>query len=237
MECVFLDPGEFSTLYEWNDEAQNFGEEPPFLNVSTYFLGSWSPRPYSPFPPGVAALFWSDDLPECARAVVNSGTVRTPVLPIPFTRGKYQALGRQEPGPGTYENIVGLPPDPGSKFIGVARNGSEYATWITNVFDGTQWSLGTPHVDEGEGALIYFPLLLPALALTNPVISPAGGGRFQIDIVAASNALIQVQYSPSVSGTNWITVTNCTSATGKFTYSTNGIGSVGSRFYRARYVF
>jgi hypothetical protein len=240
LDYVFACADEFDTFFEWNEDRQSFGEEPPYLyentNAHTYFLGAWSPNSSAQLPVGVAALYQTGY--HGGWQCVLTGTVRPPTLPVSFVRGTYRPLARQEPGPGTYENIVGLSPDPGSKFIRVDRTpGYDSVRWITNVFNGTQWSLGSPHVEEGEGALIYFPVLLRPLILTNLAVSFANGGTFQMDVVGASNASIRVEYSLSITSTNWVAATNCTANSGKFTYSTNGVGPVGTRFYRARYVF
>jgi hypothetical protein len=225
--AVFPAPEDFDYVVWWDETNQTFD----FDHATVYFLGAWvfvSAR----LNPGEGAFYYTSRY--CPRTVVLSGTERVPVLPVSFVRGRYRLLSRQVPGPGTYENIVGLPPEAGSRFI---RHDGDLQQWNTNVFDGSTWSLGTPTADVAEAVLIYFPLIAQPLVLTNLVYNPADGGSFAMQIIGTSNVPTRVEYSTKLTSTNWITATNHAPPTGTFTYTTNGIGASGHRFYRALYSF
>lgn len=221
-------PDEFSFLTKWNQTNQAFDE------FYVHFLGAWSPGDPS-LAVGESALFdtWTSH-DECPIAFTVSGAESIPVLPVAFVRDSYRAISRQAPDAGTYENIVGLPPEIGAKFIRFDRNLQQ---WVTNLFDGSAWTLGDPAARVGEGVLIYFPPVVQPLVLTNLVFNPASGGSFSLQVIGTSNVLTRVQYSTDISGTNWITATNHAPATGAFNYTTNSTGVSGHRFYRAQYSF
>ena len=221
-------PQEFLTLIKWNQANESFDE------YYAWFLGAWSPGDPTLARGESAVLVPSQDpdytFHRCPPTNTVTGTQIVPVLPIAFTRNTYRALSRQNLDPGSYENIVGLPPEKGSKFIRYER---VTQAWVTNTFNGVTWSGGATAATMGEGVLIYFPPL--PLVLTNLVYSPGGGGSFAMQVIGTSNVLTRVQCSTNLNSTNWFTVTNYAPPTGTFHYTTNGVGTASVRFYRATY--
>ena len=130
-------PPNFSVLYKWNQASQTFDD------IYVYSFGAWDHGNIT-LSPGESALFVAGyDMRRCPGTNIVTGVQGESALPIPFTRNSYRAVSRQVPGLGTYENIVGLPPEAGSKFICYDRNAQ---AWVTNIFNGSgHWHFERSH--------------------------------------------------------------------------------------------
>ena len=143
-------------LFTWNEAAQDFNPPDTFVAAAgSWFDGNFDPSSTT-LAPGQGAFYASVQ----ANSFSVVGTQRTPSLPILQTRNVYRLVSRQIPGPGTYENIVGLPPENGSKFIRFNRGTQDFET---NVFNGIVWSGGAPAAAVGEAVFIFLPPAPPII--------------------------------------------------------------------------
>jgi hypothetical protein len=84
--------------------------------------------------------------------LVVSGPTATPSLPLGLTPGVWRMVGRQEIGPGTFENITGYPPSgcPGVEVWRLAQSNN----WIMHTYGFGGWSPALPALDVGEAMWI-----------------------------------------------------------------------------------
>lgn len=137
-------------LYTWNEGTQSY-KDPDIYVAGMGWVDGASNASRTTLSPGEGAALYTAG----ACTIVVSGSGRTPVLPLPIVRNRLCLVSRQEPGPGTYENIVGLPPENGSIFIRLDRITQGY---VVSSYDGNVWSGGTPTADTGESVFIVAPL-------------------------------------------------------------------------------
>jgi HYR domain len=130
------------------------------FSVTTYFvdLGGWD-NPSLVFAPGQGAALFN---PEGAFSLTFSGTPHVPVLPINLC-SPVDLVSRQTNDIGTYENIVGLPPDGSNcgprvfRFnAGPGRNPANFAPpdYTIYTFQNGVWNPQPPSVAVGEAVWI-----------------------------------------------------------------------------------
>jgi CHU_C Type IX secretion signal domain/HYR domain/Immunoglobulin domain/Bacterial Ig-like domain len=142
-----------SQVMKWNPVLQIFDASSIYdsglgwLSIETLQPSTTSANPgegFFFFNPGAT------DIPLTFR-----GEPALPSLPAPIVRGGYVLLSRRDVGPGTFANIVGLPPEEGCQFLTFNAATQNYSS---NVFSGGGWSLGAPTLGIAQSAFVYFPL-------------------------------------------------------------------------------
>lgn len=180
LDTIFPYAQDNDQIMTWNHATQDFDGPDIFVAGFGWFDSLFNPSSTT-LSPGQGAFY----LAAQAYSFPVTGTQRVPSLPIPQLRNSYHLVSRQIPGPGTYGNIVGLPPENGSKFIRFNRGTQDYET---NTFNGITWSGGTPAAAVGESVFIFLPPVTPPVITQQPVnqaVFPGGTAAFN---VAASGA-------------------------------------------------
>jgi hypothetical protein len=150
-----------------------------------------------------------------------------PVLPLTLCPG-INMVCCQSNVPATYEDIVGLPPTPGTRLLRLKRGATNpypipSDAYLTYTYLSSGWSPTTPIAAAGEGVIILIAPFIQNTAIVNGrmVYSPAG---FQTTI----------ERSDSLTAPQWQTLS--TTAGSGVTHLTDPdpISAHAERYYRAR---
>ena len=139
-----------STLTKWDKSTQAFSD------ADTYFAGiGWMDVFFQPstttLTPGEGAVFQNPSVPF---TLTFTGTPQAPVLPVIIPASQICMVSRQVPGVGTYENIVGCPPEIGATLI---RFDPVTDMQVTHTFGAGGWTPAVPIIDVGESVFIEGP--------------------------------------------------------------------------------
>src|SRR5207237_75773 len=116
-----------------------------------------------------AVLHYLPANPNQALTITFTGTPHVPILPasVACGCGVYSLLGRQTNDIGTYQNITGFNPVPGSQVLTLSNSTS--SDLVTNTFNGSTWSLGTPSLAVWKSAFFLVPCVPPQTYTLNLV--------------------------------------------------------------------
>ncbi len=156
VDHVFPNPIDGCMIWKWDCATQDW------LVAAQYDSGSggWVDEYYNPLDPATVTLSPGEAFrffnPDIATPVIFSGTIPTPVLPLPLPcgRGKFSAVACQTPATATWGTIIGIEPEEGDI---LERFHVPSQTYLTNLFTGGQWVPTNPVVNVGEGVLVRLP--------------------------------------------------------------------------------
>jgi hypothetical protein len=123
-----------SQIIKWNKVGQ------VFQPAAVFSGGLWSPN-YT-LDPGEGAFFYN---PTASPLILNvSGNAHTPVLPLTLPPVGCCIVSRQQPLVATYDDIVGLPPQPGDVVFRFVPAVASYLVYVFDEFGGGWMRDGNP---------------------------------------------------------------------------------------------
>ncbi len=151
---------DFSLFYKWNCSGWTIYTIDSTMSTGFADQGDNYAVPAPVMSPGEGAFFNNNSGADAS--VILTGTLATPVLPVPLPCGcgHFNLLTLQTLGAGTYQNITGLSPQTGAQVQ--QWNGSQ---WTTTTFSNGVWSPVTPSLTNGVAAFFYVPC--PCITLTS----------------------------------------------------------------------
>ena len=174
------------------------------------------------------------------------GTNRTESLtPVDLRPGGYILLGRAVVGIGTYENVVGRPPQEGHKVVRL-RRGSKPAQWgppdyrfadpppwefattnlLVHTFTDGAWVPEAPQLNIGEAAWFYAP---------PPLLHLSMGGTYAALSWPMASIDMQLQYASQFGNPiTWTNVIQAPATNGTQVTVTVPVNPAQPQFYRLR---
>jgi hypothetical protein len=156
---------------------------------------------------------------------------RPPVLPLPLCPG-INMVCCQSNVPATYEDIVGLPPAPGTRLLRLKRGVKNpfpipSDAYITYTYLTSGWSPTTPIAAAGEGVIILIGPFTQNAAVVN--------GRMEFDVYSPAGYQLTVEWTESLTAPQWQALTTGTPGSGvTHVMDPDPISAHSERYYRAR---
>lgn len=179
--------------------------------------------------PGEAFLFRLNGLSGNTTYCFPQPT-HSPVLPLNLCPG-VNMVCCQSNVPATYEDIVGLPPTPGTRLLRLKRGVTNpypipSDAYLTYTYLSSGWSPTTPIAAAGEGVIILIGPSIQNEAIVN--------GTMQFDVYSPAGYQVTIDRTDSLAAAQWRTLTIFTPGSG-VTHVTDSdpISTQAERYYRA----
>jgi hypothetical protein len=156
---------------------------------------------------------------------------RPPVLPLTLCPG-INMVCCQSNVPATYEDIVGLPPAPGTRLLRLKRGVKNpfpipSDAYITYTYLASGWSPTTPIAAAGEGVIILIGPFTQNAAIVN--------GKMEFDVYSPAGHQMTIEWTESLTAPQWQTLTNVTPGSGiTHIADPDPISAHAGRYYRVR---
>jgi len=156
---------------------------------------------------------------------------RPPVLPLTLCPG-INMVCCQSNVPASYEDIVGLPPAPGTRLLRLKRGVKNpfpipSDAYITYTYLTSGWSPTTPIAAAGEGVIILIGPFTQNAAIVN--------GKMEFDVYSPAGHQMTVEWTESLTAPQWQTLTIITPGNGvTHVADPDPISAHAGRYYRVR---
>ena len=139
-----------SQVMLWNPVLQDF--DTVSIHDGTAWLDNSTGNPSTTsVNPGEGFFFFNSSPADITLNFRGQLAFARPPIPATILRGGYVLLSRGDLGPGTFDNVVGLPPEPGCQFLTFNATTQNYST---NSFSGGSWSLGAPALGIAQSGFV-----------------------------------------------------------------------------------